>query len=270
MTRLLSRPSSARASSQPPPAANTRRTPRVLACRVMGVSDFPGSLPVAVRLLALKWFIHARKNTSELVLQLPESKVVVMGAGGSLGHLVAQRLLSKGYEVHGIIRNPGRTRDRLGDHPGLFLHQGDLRHPDSYRHLLRGAAAVISCTGTTAFPSQAWRGGNGPMETELVGPASLIAAVQTEAMKGGSLGRFVLVSSAGTQRYHLPLFPAAGPTVLPYRMLNAWGVLSFKRATEERLRASGLPFSIFRPGMLLDEHSHWIDRATMPRDPNKL
>ncbi|GFH14796.1 NAD(P)-bd_dom domain-containing protein [Haematococcus lacustris] len=54
--------------------------------------------------------------------------------------------------------------------------------------------------------------------------------------------RFVLVTSAGVMR----------PTTFPYTILNTFGVLRFKRMSEQLLEGSGMPYTIFRPGRLTD------------------
>lgn len=101
---------------------------------------------------------------------------------------------------------------------------------------LDGAAAVFCATGTTAFPSSRWEGGNGPRPTDYVSTANLIAAVP----KG--VKRFVFVTSAGVERQGQ----------LPWAILNTFGVLKYKRDSEVALEKSGLPFTVLRPGRLTD------------------
>lgn len=101
-----------------------------------------------------------------------------------------------------------------------------------------GVDAVVCCTGTTAFPSKRWDGDNGPEQTDYIGTKNLVEAAQ--AVPG--LRRFVLVSSVGVDRYNS----------FPFVILNAFGVLKYKKMGEEVLRASGIPFTIIRPGRLTD------------------
>ena len=63
-------------------------------------------------------------------------KALITGITGQDGSYLAELLLSKGYEVHGIIRrastfNTGRlirsTQIRTQASTRLFLHYGDLR-----------------------------------------------------------------------------------------------------------------------------------------------
>jgi uncharacterized protein YbjT (DUF2867 family) len=56
------------------------------------------------------------------------------------------------------------------------------------------------------------------------------------------LQRFVLVSSIGVER----------TDQMPFLILNLFGVLKFKRKGEHTLMASGLPYTVLRPGRLTD------------------
>ena len=100
-----------------------------------------------------------------------------------------------------------------------------------------GVDAVACCTGTTAFPSKRWDADNGPEQTDLVGTKNLV-----EAASSCDLKRFLLVTSVGVERYGS----------FPFIILNAFGVLKFKKMGEEVLQASGIPYTIVRPGRLTD------------------
>jgi GDPmannose 4,6-dehydratase len=72
-------------------------------------------------------------------------KALVTGITGQDGSFLTELLLSKGYEVHGIIRRASTfNTDRLDSmysdphdvHTGLFLHYGDLTDGTSLRRLL--------------------------------------------------------------------------------------------------------------------------------------
>ena len=58
-------------------------------------------------------------------------KALITGITGQDGSYLAELLLAKGYEVHGIVRrssvgNTARIDHLLGDGSGLVLHYGDL------------------------------------------------------------------------------------------------------------------------------------------------
>ncbi|WP_435770482.1 GDP-mannose 4,6-dehydratase [Nocardioides sp. SYSU DS0651] len=57
-------------------------------------------------------------------------RALITGITGQDGSYLAELLLGKGYEVHGLVRRAStlnRSRiDHLNEHPGLHLHYGDL------------------------------------------------------------------------------------------------------------------------------------------------
>ena len=102
----------------------------------------------------------------------------------------------------------------------------------------------MCCLGTTAFPSARWRDEdgkftNGPEATDYVGARNVVEATKKLAP---NLKRFVFVSSVGVLRTN----------VMPFVVLNAFGVLKWKRKGEECVENSGLPYTILRPGRLTD------------------
>src|SRR6266851_2092125 len=73
-------------------------------------------------------------------------KALITGITGQDGSYLAELLLAKGYEVHGLIRrastfNTGRLDDVYQDphdaHRRLFLHYGDLCEGGGLANLLR-------------------------------------------------------------------------------------------------------------------------------------
>ena len=158
----------------------------------------------------------------------------------------------RGYRVRAMTRDPARAAALFGDAPGLECVAADTRSPATLPPALAGVAAVACCTGTTAFPSKRWFGGNGPKETDEQGVKNLVAAA---AAASPSLARFVLVSSAGVDR----------SDKIPYSILNAFGVLEAKKKGEQALVGSGLPWTILRPGRLTDGPYTSYDLNTLLR-----
>jgi GDPmannose 4,6-dehydratase len=72
-------------------------------------------------------------------------KALIFGITGQDGSYLAELLLEKGYEVHGVIRrastfNTGRIdhiyQDPHESHKRLFLHYGDLADASTMRKLI--------------------------------------------------------------------------------------------------------------------------------------
>ncbi len=154
--------------------------------------------------------------------------LLLLGASRGAGLEVARLARSRGRPVFALTRSFSEPLERLGV---VQLH-GDALDPGRMAETCRlsaGAAAVV-CTM-----------GGGP-----VGASADFAGVvhAVEGAREAGIRRFLLVSSlgAGESRAYASerLLAAIGP------------VLEEKSRAEEFLAASGLDFTILRPGRLLD------------------
>ena len=68
-------------------------------------------------------------------------KIFVTGATGNQGGAVARNLLSKGFYVKALVRNPAVVK--LSSREGLEIIKGDLGDPASYRSHLKDADGVF-------------------------------------------------------------------------------------------------------------------------------
>jgi uncharacterized protein YbjT (DUF2867 family) len=154
------------------------------------------------------------------------NKVLVAGATGQTGKLIVSELLADGYEVRALVRDTATARNALGDK--VELAQGDVKDPATLTAAFAGTDAVISAIGA--------RGAKGPDRPEAIdyqGVKNLVdAAVAARSQQ------FVLISSRGVTQ--------------PDNMLNKvfGNVLIWKLKGEDALRASGVPYTVVRPGGL--------------------
>uniref|UniRef100_A0A0C1N6P3 Epimerase n=1 Tax=Tolypothrix bouteillei VB521301 TaxID=1479485 RepID=A0A0C1N6P3_9CYAN len=186
-----------------------------------------------------------------------EDLVLVAGATGGVGQLTVGKLLEKGLKVRVLTRNSTKAEKMFERKVDIAI--GDIRDPSTLPTAVRDVAYIICCTGTTAFPSERWdfepkpnliewaqlllnssdretRARNSPLQVDARGVSHLVAAAPR------NLKRFVFVSSCGV--LHKSQFP--------YSVLNAFGVLDAKLQGEEAIINSGLPYTIIRPGRLID------------------
>lgn len=189
-------------------------------------------------------------------------RVLVVGATGGVGQLAVAKLLEKEFSVRVLTRSTERARQMFGERVDVAV--GDIRQPETLAPAMQQITHIICCTGTTAFPSARWefvplqlnglqrlqewgkiyldaeyrrtRAKNSPENVDAQGVGNLVAAAPQE------LKRFVFVSSCGIER----------KDKLPYSLLNAFGVLDAKQQGEEAVVRSGLPYTIIRPGRLID------------------
>lgn len=190
-------------------------------------------------------------------------RVLVAGATGGVGQLTVAKLLEKGYSVRVLTRSTEKAEK-------MFNHQveivvGHIRLPTTLSAATQNITQIICCTGTTAFPSARWdfdttdqvkgverlqkwskiyldsqyrqsQAKNSPEQIDAQGVSNLVTAAPK------NLKRFVFVSSCGILR----------KAQFPFSLLNAFGVLDAKQKGEAAIIQSGLPYTIIRPGRLID------------------
>jgi uncharacterized protein YbjT (DUF2867 family) len=154
--------------------------------------------------------------------------VLVVGGHGKVARRLLALLAAQGHRARGLIRAPGQAADleALGAEPVL----ADLEADADLAPHVRGADAVVFAAG--AGP------GSGPARKRTVDLGGAVKLADAAASTG--VRRYVMVSSIGA---HAPE-AAAGP-MRPY--------LAAKAEADRYLAASGLDFTIVRPGSLTDE-----------------
>jgi uncharacterized protein YbjT (DUF2867 family) len=154
--------------------------------------------------------------------------VLVAGATGGTGRALVTSLTAEGYTVRALVRDEKKARAVLGD--SISYAVGDVRNVDTLVAAMQGATYVISAIGSTrSDPS------NNPESVDYGGVSNMAtAAAQT------GIRQFVLVSSSGvTQEDHF--------------LNKAFdNVLNWKFKGENALRDSGVPYTIVRPGGLVN------------------
>ena len=180
-------------------------------------------------------------------------KILVAGATGGVGQLVMAKLLARDFNVRGLTRNKVKAEPMFENR--VELVEGDIRYPNTLVDAVKDIDYLICCTGTTAFPSLRWdfanlfQPSNSPEAVEVDGVKNLLSAVPQD------LKRFVFVSSCGVLR----------KDQLPFNILNAFGVLDAKLKGEQAIASSGLPYTIIRPGRLIDGPYTSYDLNTLLR-----
>ncbi|KAK4258692.1 hypothetical protein QN277_005115 [Acacia crassicarpa] len=190
-------------------------------------------------------------NTAKAVPGKSDSKddnvVFVAGATGRVGSRTVRELIKLGFRVRAGVRNAQRAESLVqsvkqlkldaanaseGSQPVemLELVECDLEKRDRITPALGNASTVICCIGASekeVFDI------TGPFRIDYLATKNLIDAATV-----AKVNHFIFVSSLGTNKIG---FPAA--------ILNLfWGVLIWKRKAEEALIASGIPYTIVRPG----------------------
>jgi uncharacterized protein YbjT (DUF2867 family) len=154
--------------------------------------------------------------------------VVVAGGHGKVALRLLRRLAERGDRARGLIRNPDHAADleASGAEPVL----SDLEQEDDLAPHVEGADAIVFAAG--AGP------GSGPARKQTMDLGGAVKLI--DAARAVGIARYVIVSSMGAGNPER----ASGP-MRPY--------LEAKTQADERLAASGLDYTIVRPGGLTDE-----------------
>jgi GDPmannose 4,6-dehydratase len=108
-------------------------------------------------------------------------RALITGITGQDGSYLAELLLEKGYEVHGMVRRSSTEKfDRI-EHirSRLHLHQGDLLDPRSLTEVLRAARpAEVYNLAAMSFVAASWSQPTLTAEFTGVGVARLLEAVR--------------------------------------------------------------------------------------------
>lgn len=147
--------------------------------------------------------------------------ILLAGGTGHLGRVLGELLAGRGERVRILSRNPARARATITGEVELVA--GDVRDAPSLTEALDGVETVISAV--TGFGP----GGDGPRKVDLEGNLNLIDAATAAGVK-----HFILISIHGAASNH------------PMELYRA------KFVVEERLKGSGLAWTIIRPTVFME------------------
>jgi uncharacterized protein YbjT (DUF2867 family) len=167
--------------------------------------------------------------------------------------LLGQLLAERGDTVRGLIRNPAQEDDlrAVGIEPVICDLEGD----GDVAAAVRGADAVVFAAGAGPGSGVARK-----RTMDFGGAVKLIDAAKAEGVS-----RYLMVSAMGAADP-----PAEGSDAAGNEVFGAY--LRAKAAADDALRASGLDYTIVRPGGLTDDPgtglvriAERLDRGRIPR-----
>ncbi|MFF2052943.1 SDR family oxidoreductase [Leifsonia sp. NPDC058194] len=143
----------------------------------------------------------------------PPPTVLLVGATGSIGRLVAAEAVRRGFAVRALVRDPARARTLPG---GVEVVVGDLTLPATVTDAVASVDAIVFTHGSTTREQDV-------RDIDYAGVANILDAL------GDRRVRIALMTAVGTTRPGVPY--------------AAW-----KRRGEALVRASGNDYTIVRPG----------------------
>lgn len=156
------------------------------------------------------------------------STIAIAGGHGKIAMILGRLLAERGDTVRGLIRNPDQSDDlrAAGIEPVVCDLEGDC----DVAAAIRGADAVVFAAGA---------GPTGDARKSTMDRGGAVKLV--EAAKAEGVSRYLIVSSMGAEKA-----PADG----------AEGFGAYLRAkfeADEAVRASGLDYTVVRPGGLTED-----------------
>ncbi len=157
--------------------------------------------------------------------------ILVVGATGTLGSEICNRLRRKQASVRALVRQSA-NRDRLAilRNAGVELCVGDLKDPASLREACEGAEVVISTASSTLSRQE----GDSIETVDRIGQLSLIETARAAGVK-----HFTLVS-------------------IPRKPLRESPLTRAKAEVERTLASSGLDYTILASGFFMEV---WLSPA---------
>ena len=175
--------------------------------------------------------------------------ILVAGGHGQIALRLLKLLSDDGHTARGLIRKRDQAADleAVGAVPVL----GDLENDESLDDYVKGADAVVFAAG--AGPGS---GAERKRTVDLGGAVKLV-----DSAKRTGVRRYVIISSIGADRPE-----SGGDSMRAY--------LEAKGEADEYVTASGLDFTVVRPGGLTDDPGTGLvtvsttmgGRASVPRD----
>jgi uncharacterized protein YbjT (DUF2867 family) len=159
---------------------------------------------------------------------MPRMKILILGATGFIGSEVARSLHGKGHAVTGLARTIARARDKW---PFANWVSADLSRMTSvadWEPLVGNHDAIVNCAGALQD-----------------GLSDNLAATQEKAM----LALYEATANAGGKLLiQISARTSGAASDLPF--------LATKRRADAALAASGLPFVILRPALVVGRNAH--------------
>ena len=146
-------------------------------------------------------------------------RVLVVGATGSIGRLVVEEAIREGHSVRALVRVPDKARALPAEAEVVI---GDVTRPETLSDAVDGIDAVVLTLGS--------RGG------------------KAEAEKVDYGGVRNVVGALGLRQVRLALMTAIGVTNREGEYNRSTEIHDWKRRSERLVRATGLPYTIVRPG----------------------
>jgi uncharacterized protein YbjT (DUF2867 family) len=163
--------------------------------------------------------------------------ILVAGGHGQVALRLLKILADQGHTARGLIRKREQAADL--EAAGAVPVLGDLENDPALNAYVKGADAVVFAAGAGPGSGDARK-----QTVDLGGAVKLVDAARATGVR-----RYVMVSSIGADAPD-----SAGGSMAPY--------LRAKAEADDYLRASGLDWTVVRPGSLTDDAGTGLIRVS--------
>jgi uncharacterized protein YbjT (DUF2867 family) len=146
--------------------------------------------------------------------------VLVVGSTGSIGHLVVEEAVRQGYVVRALVRTLSKARQFPTQ---VEVIPGDVTRPETLYAAVAGVDAIVFTLGSDG------KGKVGAENVDYGGVRNILRAL-------------------GSQKPRIALMTSIGVTNREGSYNRATEAHDWKRRSERLVRASGLAYTIVRPG----------------------
>ena len=150
----------------------------------------------------------------------PRLTVLAVGATGSIGRLVVEEAIRQGYAVRALVRSAEKARQLPSEAQAVM---GDVTRPETLSGAVDGIDAVVFTLGSDG-----------------------LGKVGSETIDYGGVRN--VLRALGSAQARIALMTAIGVTNRSGQYNRSTEAHDWKRRSERLVRASGLPYTIVRPG----------------------
>lgn len=161
-----------------------------------------------------------REQAGENTVSARPTAVLVVGATGSIGRLVVEEATRHGYATRALVRDPEKARRLL---PETEVIAGDVTRPETLSRAVDGVDAVVFTLGSDGA-----------------------GKVGAESVDYGGVRN--VLNALGSRTARIALMTSIGVTNRAGAYNRSTEAHDWKRRSERLVRASGMPYTIVRPG----------------------
>ncbi|OQY30002.1 MAG: hypothetical protein B6244_01710 [Candidatus Cloacimonetes bacterium 4572_55] len=174
-------------------------------------------------------------------------KALVTGANGFVGSKLAEALLRRGDDVHGLIR--ARSDLRFLKEIPIHLHIGDITNPDSLIEPMKGVEVLFHVAGLASD----WGSLEHFRRINAQGTVNVLQAAKSAGVR--KIVHVGTVAIMGFGRINVTEDSPRLPTSFPYVISKLEG----EQAALEFASSNGLPLTVIRPGDVYGPHDRtWM------------